>query len=49
MSRMRMYLKDLQYIMGHSDYKVAMNTYTRLAFEDARREIKRVNDQRMIG
>ena len=49
MSRMRMYPKDLQYIMGHSDYKVTMNTYTNLAFEDARRELKRVNDQRMIG
>ena len=49
MSRMRMYPKDLQYIMGHSDYKVTMNTYTHLAFEDARRELKRVNDQRMIG
>ena len=26
-----------------------MNTYTHLAFEDAQRELKRVNDQRMIG
>lgn len=49
MSRMGMYPKNLQYIMGHSDYKVTMNTYTHLAFEDARRELKRVNDQGMIG
>lgn len=49
MSRMRMYPKDLQYIMGHSDYKVTINPYTHLAFEDAQRELKRVNDQKMIG
>ena len=36
-------------IMGHSDYKVTMNTYTHLAFEDAQRELKRVNEQRRIG
>lgn len=35
--------------MGHSDYKVTMNTYTHLDFEDAVRELKRVNNQRMIG
>lgn len=49
MSRMGMYPKNLQYIMGHSDYKVTMNTYTHLDFEDAVRELKRVNEQRMIG
>ena len=49
MSRMGMYPKNLQYIMGHSDYKVTMNTYTHLDFEDAVRELKRVNNQRMIG
>lgn len=35
--------------MGHSDCKITMNTYTHLAFEDAREELKRVNDQRMTG
>ena len=49
MSRKGMYPKNLQYIMSHSDYKVTMNTYTHLDFEDAVKELKRVNGQRMIG
>ena len=34
--------KTLQYLMGHSDIGVTLNTYTHLAFEDAENELKRV-------
>ena len=34
--------KSLQYIMGHSDIGVAINTYTHVKFEDAEAEMKRV-------
>jgi hypothetical protein len=34
--------KSLQYIMGHSDIGVALNTYTHVKFEDAEAEMKRV-------
>ena len=30
-----MYPKTLQYLMGHSDISVTMNTYTHLGWEDA--------------
>lgn len=30
--------KTLQYLMGHSDISVTMNTYTHLGLEDARGE-----------
>lgn len=31
--------KTLQYLMGHSDILVSMNTYTHLGFDDAKDEI----------
>ena len=34
--------KTLQYLMGHSDIGVTLNTYTHLGFEDAQEELKRV-------
>lgn len=34
--------KTLQYIMGHSDIGVTLNTYTHLQFEDALEEMKKV-------
>lgn len=34
--------KSLQYIMGHSDISVTLNTYTHVKFEDAETEMKRV-------
>ena len=34
--------KALQYIMGHSDIGVTLNTYTHLQFEDALEEMKKV-------
>ena len=38
--------KTLQYLMGHSDIGVTMNTYTYLGLEDAQEELKRVEDLR---
>ena len=38
--------KTLQYIMGHSDIGVTLNTYTHLQFDDAKEEMKKVcNEQ----
>ena len=34
--------KTLQYLMGHSDIGVTMNTYTHLGLEDAAEEMKRM-------
>ena len=35
--------KTLQYIMGHSDISVTLNTYTHVSFEDAQAEVKRMS------
>lgn len=37
--------KTLQYIMGHSDIGVTLNTYTHLGFDDVQEEMKRVCNQ----
>ncbi len=34
--------KTLQYLMGHSDISVTLNTYTNLGLEDAADELKRM-------
>ena len=34
--------KTLQYIMGHSDISVTLNTYTYVNFDDAKEELQRV-------
>ena len=34
--------KALQYLMGHSDISVTLNTYTHANLEDAREEIARL-------
>lgn len=34
--------KTLQYLMGHSDISVTMNTYTHLGLEDAVDEMRRL-------
>lgn len=44
MAKSGMNPKTLQYIMGHSDIGVALNTYTRLNFEDASKEVRRLSD-----
>ena len=35
--------KTLQYIMGHSDISVTLNTYTHLGFDDALEEMNRIS------
>ena len=42
MAKSGMNPKSLQYIMGHSDIGVTLNTYTHVKFEDAEAEMKRV-------
>lgn len=40
----RMNPKTLQYLMGHSDIGVTMNTYTHLGFDDAKDEMIRLEE-----
>ena len=42
MARTGMNPKTLQYLMGHSEIGVTLNTYTHLGLEDATNELKRV-------
>ena len=42
MARAGMNPKTLQYLMGHSDITVTMNTYTHLGLEDAAEELRRL-------
>lgn len=42
MAKSGMNPKTLQYLMGHSDIGVTLNTYTHISFEDAQKELKRV-------
>lgn len=44
MAKSGMNPKTLQYIMGHGDISVTMNTYTHVQFEDAKLEFDRVKD-----
>ncbi len=46
MASARMNPKTLQYIMGHSDISVTLNTYTHLGFEDASQEVKRISKEK---
>ncbi len=43
MATARMNPKTLQYIMGHGDISVTLNTYTHIAYEDAFEEMNRIN------
>lgn len=43
MAAARMNPKTLQYIMGHSDIGVTLNTYTHLGFEEASEEVRRIS------
>ena len=43
MARAGMNPKTLQYLMGHSDIGVTMNTYTHLGATDARAELERLH------
>ncbi len=40
MAKSGMNPKTLQYLMGHSDISVTLNTYTHVNFEDAKKELK---------
>ena len=42
MARAGMNPKTLQYLMGHSDIGVTMNTYAHLGLEDAQNEMARL-------
>lgn len=35
-------LKTFQYLMGHSDIGVTLNTYTHIGYDDAKKELERV-------
>ena len=37
--------KSLQYLMGHSEISITMDTYTHLGLEDAKRELERVKEE----
>ena len=45
MASARMNPKTLQYIMGHSDIGVTLNTYTHLGYEDAIEEFERISEE----
>ena len=45
MAKSGMNPKTLQYIMGHSDIGVTLNTYTHVEFEDAKEEMRRIFSQ----
>lgn len=44
MAKSGMNPKTLQYLMGHSDIGVTLNTYKHLGLEDAENELKRLED-----
>lgn len=44
MAKSGMNPKTLQYLMGHSDIGVTLNTYTHLGLEDATEELRRVEE-----
>lgn len=44
MARVGMNPKTLQYLMGHSDIGVTMNTYTHLGLDDAHQEMIRLQE-----
>ena len=44
MAKAGMNPKTLQYLMGHSDISVTLNTYTHLGLEDAADELKRMEE-----
>ena len=39
--------KILQYLMGHADISVTLNTYTHIAYEDIQEEVLKVAKPRM--
>lgn len=45
MAKSGMNPKILQYIMGHSDVSITLNTYTHVNFDNAREELKRLEEE----
>lgn len=45
MAKSGMNPKTLQYLMGHSEIGVTLNTYTHITFEDAKSELEKVSNQ----
>lgn len=43
MAKSGMNPKTLQYLMGHSDISVTLNTYTHIGFEDAKAEVEKLS------
>jgi len=43
MAKSGMNPKTLQYLMGHSEIGITMDTYTHIKFEDAREEVDRMD------
>lgn len=43
MAKFGMNPKTLQYLMGHADISVTLNTYTHVKFEDAKAEVEKLN------
>lgn len=43
MAKSEMNPKTLQYLMGHSDIGVTLNTYTHIGYEDAQEELGRIS------
>ncbi len=48
MAKSGMNPKTLQYLMGHSDISVTLNTYTHVGFEDAQKEMKSLRNSKAI-
>lgn len=46
MAKAGMNPKTLQYIMGHSDIGITLNTYTHLGFDDAKEEMNRISESK---
>ena len=46
MAKSGMNPKTLQYPIGHSDISVTMNVYTHIGFDDAEKELKRMEEFR---
>lgn len=49
MAKKRMNPKTLQYLMGHSDIGVTLNTYTHIKFEDAKEELEEMQEGKIVG
>ena len=46
MAKLGMNPKTLQYLMGHSDIAVTMNTYTHFGVDDAKAEMERLESEK---